>query len=615
MKIKAFVVLMISVLALSDLQANEVQFTVAAPNQVGVGQRFNVTFRLNKRPASFEGPATFNGFRLLGGPSQSMSSQTQWVNNQMTMSESYSFTYTLEALTEGTFTIPVARAVVDGNTHTSNQATVVVSGQAQQQAQPRSQQQQPQQQAPTQQNITDEDIFIRASLSNRNPWQGERVTLTYKLYTRVGVSQFHLDKLPSFQGLWSEDVTASGQVQVTEEIIDGQRYNVATLKQFLIFPQRSGEIRIDPLEVKTWIRLATTRRTGSLFDEFFGGALGGFETIERNVRSNAVVLNVRDLPTQNRPGTFSGSVGNLDLTARISSTETKANEPVTLTVRISGSGNLRLVEKPEISFPLNLDTFEPRITDNIRAQSSGISGSREFEFLLIPRTGGVFEIPPVQFSFFDPASQRFVTRTSQKFTLTVEGGTATPPDGTASIAQQEVEYLNTDIRFIDNRIFRLYPVGALFFRSTLFYALLILPVIIFAFLLFFWRRNIKLQADTILMNNLRAEKIAKKRLKLAGILLKQGNSDDFYDEIFKALWGYISNKLSISIASLNKEVVADVFGKKGVSPELAAKFIATLNECEYARFAPGEPIAKMDETYQQTLETIVVLEKELKNKK
>jgi hypothetical protein len=449
-------------------------------------------------------------------------------------------------------------------------------------------------------------------LGNRNPWQGERITLTYKLYTRVGVSQFNIEKLPSFQGIWSEDVTQSGQVQVTEEIIDGQRYNVATLKQFLIFPQQSGEIRIDPLEIQTFIRLATTRRTGNLFDDFFGG----FETIERKVRSNAVVMNVKALPNQNRPGTFNGSVGNFDLNSSISAADIKANEPVTLTLQISGAGNLRMVEKPEISFPLNLESFEPKVTDNIRVQASGVSGSREFEYLLVPRTGGTFEIAPVQFSFFDPTTQRYVTKTTQKYTINVEGGPATTSgDGGAAIAQQDVQYLATDIRFIENQNFKLYQVGALFFRSTLFYVLLVLPILIFGILLFWWRRSIMLNADTVLMNNRQAEKIAKKRLGAAGVLMNEGKISEFYDEIFRALWGYLSNKLSIQVSKLSKEVVADVFEKKGVKPELASKFIETLNECEYARFAPGEPAAKMDETYQKAIDTIVILEKELKNKK
>ncbi len=618
MKIKTFAVLMISVLTWTELRANQVQFTASAPGQVAVGQRFRVTYTVNKRPSSFEGPSSFKGFNFLGGPSQSMSSQTQWINNQMTMSESHSFSYTLEATAEGTLTIPSGRVVVDGNTYTSNQPIVVVSGQVQHQQAPSRGQPQPPgqpQQGATTQNISDEDIYVTASVSNRNPWQGERVTVTYKLYTRVGVTQYNIEKLPSFQGIWSEDVTQAGQVQVTEEVINGQRYNVATLKQFLVFSQRSGEIRIEPLTVQAFIRLAA-RRTDNLFDEFFGGMFGGYETIERKLRSNALVINAKALPTQNKPGSFNGSVGNFDLTATISATETKVNDPVTLRLKVSGTGNLRLVEKPDISFPLNLESFEPKVKDNIRVEASGVSGSREFEYLLVPRTGGTFEIPPVQFSFFDPGGQRYLTRTTPRLTVKVEGSPAQTSAGVGSGAsQKEVQLLASDIRFIENKNFRLYPVGALFFRSTLYYFLIILPVFIFAVLLIVRRRHIKLQADTVALNNRRAEKMAKKRLKSAGVLMKQGNSNEFYDEIFRALWGYLSNKLSLPVANLNKDVVSEVFDRKGVSPELAQRFIDALNDCEFARFAPGEPIARMDETYQQAIDTIVILEKELNNKK
>ncbi len=611
---KALCVWLFSLLFVLPVSAIEVNFTASAPAQVAVGERFRVVYTANKRPASFNGP-TFGEFRVLSGPSQSSSSSTQIINGKVTHSENYSFTYILEATREGTFTISEATILVDGKTISSNALTIRVSGQASQGASP-SAPSPGQPQAPQVQGVGDRDIFLRAVVSNSNPYQGQAVTVTYKLYTRVQVSQYSIEKLPAYQGFWAEEVASGGQPQVTEEVIDGQRYNVATIRQVVIFPQRAGELTIEPLDVQTLVRVSAPRRSGSLIDEFFGGSLfGGFQNVERSLRSNQIQMNVRPLPAQNRPPSFKGMVGNFELNTSLNPLEVNVNEPVTLTLSINGSGNLRMLEKPEIQFPANLEAFDPNITDNIRVSAAGVSGSRQYEYLLIPRTGGTFEISPIQFSFFDPASGRYVTRSSPAYTLTVSGSSLAAGESSGLGRQEEVQYLTSDIRFINNTLFSLRPMGSLFYRSTLFYLLLASPVLLFAFFLVFWRRHIRLQSDTALLRNRKAQKMAQKRLKKAGIFLKNGNSSEFYDEIFRALWGYLSDKLSIPVSRLNKEQVSDVFQQKGVQPGLAAKFMEALNECEFARFAPGSPQTRMDETYQRALDTIVTLEKELKNKK
>lgn len=614
MKMKALCLWLLSLLMWLPVLASEVSFTASAPSQVAVGERFRVVYSANKRPANFNGPA-FGEFRLLSGPSQSSSSSTQIIGGQVTHSENYSFTYILEATREGSFTIPEATISFEGRNFSSNELTIRVSGQAAQGAQP-SAPAPGQQQAPAAQGVSDRDIYLMAVVSNSSPYQGQAVTVTYKLYTRVVVSQYSIEKLPSYQGFWAEDVTPSGQPQVTEEVIDGQRYNVATIRQVVLFPQRAGELSIEPLDMQTLVRVSAPRRSGSLLDEFFGGSpFGGFQNVERNLRSNQVRVNVRALPAQNRPPSFKGMVGNFELNTGLSPLEVNVNEPVTLTLTINGSGNLRMLEKPEIQFPANLEAFDPNISDNIRISASGVSGSRQYEYLLIPRTGGTFEIPPIQFSFFDPAAGRYVTRSSQAYSLTVAGTATASGEAPGTARQEDVQYLTSDIRFINNTIFGLQPMGSLFYRSKLFWILLVGPVLLFAFLLVYWRQHIRLQSNTALLRNRKAQKMAQKRLKKAGVFLKSGNSGEFYDEIFRALWGYLSDKLSIPVSRLNKEQVSDVFQQKGVQEVLAARFIDALNECEFARFAPGSPHARMDETYQRALDTIVTLEKELKNKK
>jgi hypothetical protein len=384
----------------------------------------------------------------------------------------------------------------------------------------------------------------------------------------------------------------------------------------VLFPQRAGELSIEPLNMQTLVRVTAPRRSGSMLDEFFGGSpFGAFQNVERQLRSNQVRLNVRSLPAQNRPASFKGMVGSFEMKANINPLEVNVNDPVTLTINISGSGNLKMLDKPEIQFPANLEAFDPNITDNVRVAASGVSGSRQFEYLLIPRTGGTYEIPAIQFSYFDPAAGRYVTRTSNSYTIEVIGSSIASGDGISGARQEDVQYLTSDIRFIKNQSFRLHPAGTLFYRSNLFYLLIIGSIVTFGILLLLWRRQIKLESDKALMRNRKARKMAQKRLKKAGHFLKSANKSEFYDEIFRALWGYLSDKLDIQVSKLNKEAVAEEFAQREVPTELAEKFLETLNECEFARFAPGSPQSRMDETYQRAMDTLITLEKELRNKR
>ncbi|MEE4176935.1 MAG: BatD family protein [Bacteroides sp.] len=615
MKIKAFLIGTLCLLMVMPLWADELTFTASGPSQVGLGERFRVVYSASKRPSDFKGP-DFGDFLVLSGPNQSSSSSTQIINGQVTRSENHSYTYILESTSEGTFTISPASITVNGDRYESNALSILVSGQAPQ----ASKQPAPvpgQQQAPGSSGVSDRDIFLRALVSNSSPYQGQPITLTYKLYTRVVVSQYSIEKLPTYQGFWAEDVTGSGQPpQVTEEVVDGVRYNAAIVRQVVLFPQRVGELTIEPLDMQTLVRVSAPRMSGSLLDEFFGGSpFGSFQNVDKPLRSHQVRVNVKTLPAQNRPPSFTGMVGSFEMKTELSPLQANVNEPVTLSISISGNGNLRMLEQPDVQFPVNLEAFDPNITDNIRVSASGVSGSRSFEYLLIPRTGGTFEIPAIQFSYFDPVGGRYVTRTGEPFSVEISGSAQAMGEGPGGVNQEEVSYLTSDIRFIQNKVFRLKPIGSMFFRSNLFYALLLGTIVLFGLFLFVWRRHIRIHGDTALMRNRKARKMAAKRLKKAGAFLEKGKSNEFYDEIFRALWGYLSDKFNIPVSELNKEEVSLVFKQKEVSQEMAQKFLEALNECEFARFAPGAPEVRMEEIYQRAMDTLVTLEKELKNKK
>ena len=596
-------------MATLSLVAQDITINLSAPAQVAVGERFRVVFSVNARSSEFTAPR-FSDFRVLSGPSQSTSTSTQIINNQVTTSFTISYTYILEAINEGRFSVDAASVVVDGTSYSSNAHTIIVSGQATPGASPPAQ---PGQQ--TEARITSGDIFVRAEVSNKNPYQSEQVIITYKLYTRLPISRYSIERLPSFQGFWSENLTDTSQPQTTTEVVDGVQYSVAEIRRAAIFPQRSGELRIEPLEVECLVRLRSQQRSGSIFDDFFGGsAFGNVQNVPHVVQSNPVTIQVRPLPSQNRPSSFKGQVGSYEMTASLTEHELDVNNAVNLIIRIQGNGNIRMLEKPDIQFPQNLEVFDPNVTDNIRNERSGIRGSREYDLVIIPRTPGEFTIPVIQFSYFDPSTSGYVNKTAGPFTLNVTGyaGMAGDP---ASVGRTEFQQLSEDIRFIVTRPFKLITFGQLFYKSRTFYILLILPFLSFAILIVIGRREVKVRSNAVLMRHKKADKLARKRLRKAAFFMHREEELLFYDEIFKALWGYLADKLSIPQSKLNKEEALKAFKQKGISEIIANDFLDVLNNCEFARFAPSESGNDMGHMYGKAVQSIVTLEKEIKNKR
>jgi hypothetical protein len=607
---KVIFILGLVAISTTALNGQNVEFTASAPAEVAVGERFRLTYQVNTRPVSFNAP-DFSNVRIVSGPNQSSSTSMQIINNRTTVTESFTYTYILEATQEGSLTIPAARITVEGNTHTSNPVTINVRAAS---APPSPGQTQPAQAPPGQ--ASSKDVYIRASASTTNPYQGQQVIVTYNIYTRIPVNQYSIDRLPSFRNLWSENLTQQGQPQARTQIIDGETYRIAEIYRVAVFPQRSGELTIEPLEAELVVTLPGQRRQ-SLFDEFFGGSpFDQRRNVRQNVRSNAVTLNVKPLPVQNRPAAFSGIVGSdFDVKASINLTQLNVNDAANLRIAISGKGNIKMVEKPSVLFPPNLEVFDPNVSDNLRNSVAGVAGTRNFEYVMIPRTGGEFTIPTWSFVYFDPAQERYISASTPEFVLTVSGDARTGSATTGIASQEAIRTLATDIRFIKTSNIHLLPMGKMFFNSNLFWALFSIPFILFAFFIVLWRNHIKLHNNHELLRNKKAEKLARKRLKKAKTFLDKNEENSFYDEIFRALWGYLSDKLSIPVSILNKENVEGAFKVKKVSAALSESFISTLNDCEFARFAPGPKDDRMAEIYKKAHETIVTIEKELRNKK
>jgi hypothetical protein len=589
---------------------NDITFTATAKSQVRVGERFQLNFTINAEGKGFRGPE-ITDFQVLSGPNASTSSSVQIIQGRVQSKVEYVFSYILRANSEGTYTIPAARVTADGKEYVSNTVSIKVlpgsggstgSGQSAAGAD------------------TKDELFLRASVNNTNPYLGEQVIITYKIYTTISISNINTSKISSFPGYWAKDLFENlREYPQQREVINGKEYMVAEVKKFALFPQRTGEIIIQPGEVSCVAQIRTTgsrsRSSDPFFDSFFNDPFfnSRIQNVEKQLNSNSLKINVKPLPTQNRPADFQGAVGEFSFQPEISATEVNANEPITMKFTLRGKGNLELIDPPVINFPPGFEVYDPETKNNITANASGISGSRSFEYLIIPRNPGDYSIKPATFSFFNPNTNQYRSLSSPEYNIQVNRTTSTSQAITFSgINQEEVQYITRDIRHIKLPPYQLRPINTFFFRSGTYYILLITPLLLSLAIIIFWRRTVKLRNDTAMLKYRKATKVSRKRLKLAGQFLKNKNENAFYEEVSRALWGYLSDKLIIDKASLSVDNVKDVLEKRKVTTNIINQFIETLNHTEYARFAPGNKSENMEKIYNKALAIISKIERELK---
>jgi hypothetical protein len=591
----------------------DVTFQASSKTSVRAGEQFRVTYTLNTRGSQYKGPS-FEGFRILSGPMSSTNQSYQIINGKVEQSYQQTYTYYLRAADEGDFTIDPASIRVDGKEYNSNplkinvtKGTTTSSGGSQQQ------------QSDPQTGLSSDDVFIRASISKTSPYQGEQVMITYRIYTTVPISQISINKLSSFPGLWYKDLLEDNQaLKQSNETINGKEYVVATLRKIALFPQRSGEIVIEPMELECLAQVRTqsnSRFRDPFFDSFFDDPF-----FNRNVRnvplqlsSNQVKLNVKALPLQGKPTDFKGAVGQFTLTGSLDKNEVTANDAITLRVKIAGKGNLELIDPLDFNFPPDFEVYDPKITNNITRDLSGISGSRTYEYLIIPRNAGEFKINPTPFVYFDHAKDQYFRLTTPEYTISVARGAETESQVTYSgVNQKDIQYIGSDIRHIKSYPFELLRVGTYFYRSQLFYILLIGPVVLFFATLLLWQAQAKRSRNTVLVKNRKANRVAKKNLKQAKIYLGQNEENKFFEEVSRALWGYLSNKFNIAFSELSMDTVNDRLRRKKVSEDTINEFTTVLNNCEYARFAPASSSDRMNDIYGQALDIISKTEREIK---
>ncbi len=590
------------------------EITVQAPQSVYVGDNFTVRFVVNDKASDFKGP-NFKGFSLRYGPSTSSSTSMSFVNGHTTRTVETAFTYTLTADVEGTFTVGAATCKADGKQLSSKPFTIKVQKLTQQQQQQRQQQQQQQrqrqydpwgqmqqQQQPEPAQIDEKSLFARASVNKTNPYQGEQVIITYKIYTQVSISQFAIDKLPGNKGFWSEDLSVGTQVKQYDETVGDRRYKVVEIRRGALFAQESGKLTIEPLDLNVLAMVQRQRRrTGSIWDLFDDPFFNASQAVERPLSTNRITINAQPLPEA--PEGFTGAVGKFDVKGGLNLDQVKANEALSYRVTISGSGNLMLIQAPQPQFPSSFEVYEPQVDDNIKKNDNGISGSRTFEWVLIPRSQGNYTIPELNVVYFDPASGQYRTQTiaAQEVEVLRGDGRATAP------GKDDVRLLNRDINYIHPSPSHLRTLSTSDHAGLAFWlvaALIVLGAV--AAVTVVGRRREQLK-DVAGIRMKRATRIAKKRLRRAASYLGTSDTAHFYEEIYKAIWGCLSDKYSIPLSQLNRDSVSQRLEEKQVSPEQQGSIMQLLQDVDMARFAPGDASQHMQTIYNKALEMIAAL--------
>lgn len=602
---------LLSILISLNIFADEkVQFTASAPDVVIKGDNFRLEYTVNTtKVKDLRIASNIKGFEILAGPYRSQSSSVSIINGKRTSSSSVTFTYTLSAMEEGTFTIPAATISANGEKMISNALTIKVLP--------------PDQDAPASSQsqgrrggsssgageISGNDIFITATANKTNVYEQEAILLTYKIYTRLDLRGFDNVKMPDFKGFHSQEVNLPQTKQFTQEHYKGRNYHTTVYRQFVLFPQQAGKLEIDPARFDASIAQAV--RSDDPFDAFFGGGTS-YVAVKKTLTTPKITINVKSLPA-NKPASFSGAVGSFSLTSDINTQNLKTNDAVTIKLTLSGTGNMKLIQTPEVAFPNDFEIYDPKVDDKVSLSSAGLSGSKVFEYLAIPRHAGDFTIPAVEFTYFDTNSKSYKTLKTKEYKIHVEKGNGNSEQIVSDFTSKEnVKVLASDIRYIKTKDASFQDEDNMLFGSTRYILMYVVPAIVLLAFIIIYRKRIEDSKDVARVKTKKANKVAVKRMKTASKLLAENKKDEFYDEVLKALWGYVSDKLSIPVSMLNKENIENKLTERGVSKDVTESFLKLLDECEFARFAPGDPAQAMDMVNTSAMNIITKIENEIK---
>lgn len=576
--------------------------TSVSTTKVALGEAFQLQFSLSGPGKNFKLPP-MSELDILEGPYQSSSTS---VNNG-TITQSSSLTYVVSAKKEGKLTIGAATVISNGKTIQSNPVSIDVAKGANNAGTQNNNSGGQIVTKPTSSDIGD-NVFVRTNVSKSKAYVGEVIEVTFKVYTRLEMQMRNISKMPAYDGFFVQNIKTNEQTKQTNETINGITYVVGEIYKTYVIPQHTGTLTIEPFEVECIVRQKSKRKPRDIFEQMMGV---GYEEVVLPLKSLPISIEAQALPEEGKPAGFSGAVGNFTYKAAMSKESVKADDAVNITLTLSGNGNIKLVEPPKVNLPEDFETYDAKISENISVTRGGINGTKTFDYLFIPRHEGDYTIEALNFSYFDPNKKVYVTLPSPNFKLHVDKGTgtsATVVGGTN--AKEELKVLGNDIRYIKTAT-ELKEKEQYFFNSALFYSLLLSPLLCFISFLIIRRKSIANNKDGVAVKSRKATKMARKRLSIAEQHLKSSNKELFYIEIFKALYGYISDKLNIPLADLNKEHISGTLKNRAVSEATIEKLMTTLDNCEFARYAPSSVSGDLNGIYNNTVELITKIEDEI----
>ena len=604
---RRFYLILLTLFAVT-LTATAQKLVAGAPSHVSVGEQFRLTYTINTQDVDNFRAGNFpDAFEVLMGPSTSRQSSFQMVNGHTTSSSSITFTYIICANKNGTFTIPPAHIRCEGKTLKSNSVKITVSGRQQSQRGGGGGYDDEPQMRTAGSHISGADLFIKVSANKQRVHEQEPILLTYKVYTLVQLTRLD-GKMPDLKGFHTQEVQLPQQKSFKVETYNGRPYRTVTWSQYVMFPQMTGKLEIPSITFDGTVVMQN--RDVDPFEAFFNGG-SGYVEMKKKIKAPGITIQVDPLPT--RPADFSGGVGKFNISAQLTPTSAKTNDAVTLRVIVSGVGNLKLIKEPVVVFPKDFDRYDAKVTDKTKLTANGVEGSMIYDFIAVPRNAGKFEIPPVKFVYYDTSTNKYTTVESKGFSLDIAQGAK--GGGVSDFTGSDIDLLNKDIRHIKTTPEELHGVNDFFFGSTSYWIALALLAVAFVSLFVIFRQRAIDNANIGKMRGKKANKVATRRLRKANKLMADGRSDEFYDEVLRALWGYVGDKLNMPVESLSRDNISQRLSEREVSEANVNLFISALDECEFERYAPGDAKGNMNKTFNAAMTAIENIEDTMKKRK
>ena len=599
-KIGWYIILLLMMLGY-HVHVDAQHISVSAPSHVAAGENFRVAYTINTSDVEeFRMGGVQDGLEVIAGPYTSSQSSYQMINGHTSSSSSVTITYTLYAAKNGSFTIGASHAVVGGKRLSSRPVKIQVSGHAQRTNGAPNMHGQDSYDQPRMRSagsaISGSDLFIKVSASKKRVHEQEPILLTYKVYTQVDLTQLE-GKMPDLKGFHTQEVPLPQQKTFHTETVNGRPYKCVTWSQYVMYPQMTGRLEIPSITFKGIV--VQQNRNVDPMEAFFNGG-SGYVEVKKDIKAPGITLQVDPLPQ--RPANFSGGVGKFNISASLDKKEVKAGEPITLRVVVGGIGNLKLLKQPVVNFPKDFDKYDAKVTDKTRLTANGVEGNMVYDFLAVPRNQGSYTIPSVELTYYDTGKNAYKTIKTQPFKVEVEKG-----DGT-SAESEDFASQDKDIHTIKLGKAEQHKADEMFFGSFGYWISLLMPLIAFVVLLIVFRRRAIENADIVKKRSNRAGKIATKRLRLANKLMLQGKQGEFYDEVMRALWGYMSYKLNMPAEKLNRDNIRETLGRHFVDDATIEKFTTALDECEFERYAPGDAAGNMNRTFESAMTAIMDIE-------